>query len=74
MTVVTLSIIPTFRNCLTIAADCNMFEGKHCFTAIVFILFFRCVPTDLQNVAPDIVSQSPAEAMQDVQYLLLLQH
>lgn len=30
--------------------------------------------TDLQYVAPDIVSKGPAQAMQDVQHLLLLEH
>jgi len=30
--------------------------------------------TDLQYVAPDIVSEGPAQAMQDVQHLLLLEH
>lgn len=30
--------------------------------------------TDLQYVAPDIVSEGPAQAMQDVQHLFLLEH
>lgn len=30
--------------------------------------------TDLQYVAPDVVSEGPAQAMQDVQHLFLLQH
>lgn len=30
--------------------------------------------TDLQYVAPDVVSEGPAQAVQDVQHLLLLQH
>lgn len=30
--------------------------------------------TDLQYVAPDVVSEGPAQAMQDVQHLLLLEH
>lgn len=30
--------------------------------------------TDLQYVAPDVVSEGPAQAVQDVQHLFLLQH
>ena len=30
--------------------------------------------TDLQDVAPDVVSEGPAQAVQDVQHLFLLQH
>lgn len=30
--------------------------------------------TDLQYVAPDVVSEGPAQAVQDVQNLLLLEH
>lgn len=34
----------------------------------------RLLFTDLQYVAPDIVSEGPAQAVQDVQHLFLLEH
>lgn len=39
------------------------------FGAVAFMLV-----TDLQYVAPDVVSEGPAQAVQDVQHLFLLQH
>lgn len=40
-----------------------------CFSVIACVLL-----TDLQYVAPDVVSEGPAQAVQDVQHLFLLQH
>lgn len=38
------------------------------------MVLYMCLVTDLQYVAPDVVSEGPAQAVQDVQHLFLLQH
>lgn len=47
----------------------NPYDALHVFVTVV-----RVSVTDLQYVAPDVVSEGPAQAVQDVQHLFLLEH
>lgn len=54
---------------LALTRTLNPYDARHVFVAVA-----RMSVTDLQYVAPDVVSEGPAQAVQDVQHLLLFEH